>query len=164
MEYQLHRYNTKKQTVETRPANRGAEITDHLPTLKINPDELNMWTDVEPVREAIGGFANMVHLIISLELPKWWKYKKVYGYGGRVLWSIVRMNLTQWFANLLVSRKKEPDLGRLKQEIMASLTGSTSVQRSLLLSRDTSAGLPGSTGVSSPKQEMTKCPMTPSSC
>ena len=120
MDYQLHRYNTKKQTVETRPVNRGAEITDHLPTLKINPDELNMWTDVEPVREAIGGFSNMVHLILSLELPKWWKYGKfrgLYRYGVRVLWRIAMMNSTQWFSNLLVSRNRESDLGRLKQEI-----------------------------------------------
>ncbi|MGW8323579.1 MAG: hypothetical protein ACWGSD_18705, partial [Thermodesulfobacteriota bacterium] len=120
MDYQLHRYNTKKQTVETRPTNRGAEITDHLPTLKINPDELNMWADLEPVREAIGGFSNMVHLILRLELPKWWKYGKFHGlyhYGWRVLWRVAMMNFTQWFSNLLVSRNRESDLGRLRQEI-----------------------------------------------
>ncbi len=117
MAYQLHRYNVIKQTVEDRPVNRGAEITDHLPTVKIKPDELNLWAEIEPVQEGVGGFSNKLLLIISLEIPKWWKYKKLYGYGCRVLWSMARMNFTQWFANLLVSRKKESDLSRLKQEI-----------------------------------------------
>lgn len=50
MEYELRRYNQMKQKTEARPLNRGAEITDHLPTLKIEPDALNMWSEIEPVK------------------------------------------------------------------------------------------------------------------
>ena len=117
MEYQLRRYNQMKQKIETRPVNRGAEITDHLPTVKVEPDALNMWSEIEPVKELITGMANKFFLLTVLELPKCARYGKLYDYGWRALWSMVRMNTTQWFANLLVSPKKEHDLGRLKREI-----------------------------------------------
>jgi len=58
MEYQQRRYNQMKQKIETRPVNRGAEITDHLPTVKVEPDGLNMWSEIEPVKELITGMAN----------------------------------------------------------------------------------------------------------
>ncbi len=58
MEYQLHRYNQMKQKTETRPENRGAEITDNLITLQVDPDALNMWSEIEPVKELITGMAN----------------------------------------------------------------------------------------------------------
>jgi ferredoxin len=115
--FQLHRYNVMKQTVEERRVNRGAEITDNLTTVKIKPDDLNLYSEIDLLAEGVGGFSSKIFLIINLEIPKWWKYKKLYGYGWRVLWSMARMNFTQWFGNLLVSRKKESDLGRLKQEI-----------------------------------------------
>jgi ferredoxin len=117
MAYQLHRYNVRKQTVVKRRVNRGAEITDNLPTLKIKPDDLNMYSEVDPVTEGVGGFGDKFWLLVSLEIPKWWKYRRLYGYGWRILWAMLRMNYGQWFDNFFVSRKKETDLNRLKQEI-----------------------------------------------
>jgi hypothetical protein len=52
----LRRYNFKKQEVEFRPPNPGKLITDNLPTVQIDPELLDLYSEIQPLPDGPGAF------------------------------------------------------------------------------------------------------------
>jgi hypothetical protein len=119
----LTRYNVNAQTVELRPPNLGKEITDHLPTITVDSETLDMFSEVNPLEELIEGMSNKFALFMRTEFPKWSKRGKIKAYGWGAIKSVLKMNLIQTFQNRFVSNKKETDLGKLKNDIKEYATG-----------------------------------------
>ncbi len=119
----LARYNVKAQKVELRPPNLGRETTNHLPTISIDPETLDMFSELNPENELIAVMSNKLSLFVRTEIPKWSKRRKIRTYGWGVTKSVLKMNLIQNFQNRSVSKVKEKDLFKLKNEIKEYATG-----------------------------------------
>jgi ferredoxin len=114
------RYNVRKQRVEPGRPNPGKVITDNLPTLRIDPQALDMYSDIHPLEELIEVMRNKWMLVTRMEIPKWSKRGKLHEYGWGLLRGILRMDLRQSSYNRkLVSGEREEDLAQLKSDIKA---------------------------------------------
>ncbi|MBU0991027.1 MAG: hypothetical protein KJ737_00920 [Proteobacteria bacterium] len=113
----LTRYNVKKQKVEPRPPNPGKEITDKLSFVKLDPINIDLYSEINPLDELIVEMADKFALATLTEIPKWYKRNKLIKYGWGVSKSLLKMNFLQDFQNRLVSKKREEDLDRLKKDI-----------------------------------------------
>ena len=69
----LRRANARKQIVELRRPNLGKEITDGLPTVHIDPDTLDLYSEVQPVDELVSAMRDKWMLVQKVEIPKWQK-------------------------------------------------------------------------------------------
>lgn len=138
----LKKYSIIRQSVYTRPPNRGGAITDNLRTPKTDPEEMDLYTEIEPLRELIPLMSNKLWLILRIEIPKWFKRGKLIRYGGGMIGSIIRMKFGQ---PLTMPRKKPPDNhGLLKEEIkeyarsLGFISGFTMVDRRFISRGDDS--------------------------
>jgi Pyruvate/2-oxoacid:ferredoxin oxidoreductase delta subunit len=114
------RYNIRKQCVELRRPNPGKEITDNLPTVQIDPEALDMYSETHPLEELIEVMRNKWMLVTKMEIPKWSKRGKTREYGGGLVRGILKMNLRQSAHNKkYVSKVREEDLSQLKKDIIA---------------------------------------------
>lgn len=112
--------NSRKQTIDLRPPNPGKEITDNLSTLRIDPEALDTYSEIDPLEELIEVMRNKWMLVTKVEIPKWSKRGKLREYGWGVSKGILKMNLRQSSYNKkLVSGKREEDLSQLKKDIKA---------------------------------------------
>ncbi len=80
----LRRANPRKQTIDLRRPNPGKEITDHLPTVSVEPDTLDLYAEVQPVDELVGAMRDKWMLVGKVEIPKWRRRKKLKDYGWGV--------------------------------------------------------------------------------
>ena len=119
----LTRYNVRKKRVDERPANPGKEITDHLPFVGIDPETLDLYSEINPLDELIGKMADKTTLVLETEIPKWRKRGQLRGYGWGVAKGILKMDLMQGFMDRFVAGKKEENLTVLKREIKAFAAG-----------------------------------------
>ena len=113
----LRKYNPRKQSVGLRRPNPGKSITDNLVTTRVNPETLDLYSEVPPVDELIGVMRNKPMLVWKVEVPKWGKRNKLIPYGWGVTRSILRMGLEQFFPRRFVWKTKSGDLSALKKEI-----------------------------------------------
>lgn len=111
--------NRRTQRIELRPPNPGKEITDNLPTLQIDPEALDTYSEIDPLPELVGVMRDKLMFVIKIELPKWGMRGKVieYGWDG-VLLGLLQMNIGQFFAKRFISREREEDLAKLKKDIL----------------------------------------------
>ena len=116
--------NSRKQTIELRRPNPGKEITDNLPTLRIDPEALDTYSEIDPLEEVVGVMRRKLTFGARIEIPKWGKRRKLteYGWNGVIL-SLVKMDLAQFFFKRFVSRKRENDLAQLKKDITTYAAG-----------------------------------------
>ncbi len=115
----LRQANPRKQAIELRPPNRGKAITDGLPGLRIDPDTLDLYSEVQPLSELVGAMRDKGSLITKVEIPKWRKRRKLGVYGWGVMQGLLKMDLLQPVAGRFVSRTRQRDLAALKEEIRA---------------------------------------------
>ncbi|MFH0728735.1 MAG: 4Fe-4S double cluster binding domain-containing protein [Pseudomonadota bacterium] len=113
----LNRYNIKAQKVELRPPNLGKEVTDHLPFVKIEPELLDLYSELNPLEELIPTMSDKLALVVRTEIPKWYIRSKLHAYGWGVIKSLLKMNYLQHFQNIFIAKDKEEDLIKLKNEI-----------------------------------------------
>lgn len=131
----LRKYNRLKQSVELRPKNPGKKITDNLPGLVIDPDTLDMYSDVSPIPELPGCMSSKAMLAMKIEIPKWRKRKKLYSYGWGVSRGILEMDIGQLFRKRPAGRKEQAPTTTLKKEIrdyaksMGFICGFTKIDR-----------------------------------
>jgi ferredoxin len=118
-ETRLRRANSRKQTIELRPVNRGKEITDTLRTVRIDPDSLDLYSDVQPVDELVGAMKDKWMLVKKVEMPKWRRRQKLVDYGWGVTSGILKMDLLQFFFGRQVGRRSRADLASVKREIQS---------------------------------------------
>ena len=111
--------NPLKQRIDLRPPNSGKAITDNLPTVQIDPEALDMFSEIDPLEELISMMRRKIVFGIKVELPKWGRRGKLieYGWAG-VIFGLLRMDIGQFFTKRLVSRMRENDLVKLKKEIV----------------------------------------------
>ena len=119
----LRRANSRKQIIELRRPNPGKEITDRLPTVRVDPDTLDLYSEVQPVDELIGAMRDKWMLIGKVEIPKWRRRQKLGEYGWGVAKGILAMDLLQSFSQRLVAGKRQEDLAELKEEIREFAAG-----------------------------------------
>lgn len=116
----LRKYIPRKQTVVLRPPNPGKTITDNLPTIEIDPETLDQFSEVQPLSELIGVMSDKVALVARVEMPKWRRRGKVIEYGWGAFKSVLRMDFAQQFVkNKTADRgtNAKPALTELKKEI-----------------------------------------------
>lgn len=63
MQSRLRRTNLRKQVIEFRSPNRDKEITDNLPGMRIDPDALDLNSDVQPVDGIVGAMRDTWMLV-----------------------------------------------------------------------------------------------------
>jgi ferredoxin len=119
----LRRANARKQTIELRRPNPGKEITDRLPTVRIDPNTLDLYSEVQPVDELVSAMRDKWTLVQKVEIPKWRRRNKLGEYGWGVSKGILKMDLLQYFFQRVVARKRQEDLVLLKEEIREFATG-----------------------------------------
>jgi Pyruvate/2-oxoacid:ferredoxin oxidoreductase delta subunit len=118
-----------------RPPNHGKRITDSLRTIKIEPETLDMYTEVSPLQMLPGVMSNVLMLALRIEVPKLKKRRKLGDYGLSVIKGLIRMNLWQPLFEKKVCVKRDNNLTILKQEIkhyaekLGYLCGFTKVDR-----------------------------------
>lgn len=113
----LRRANPRKQTIELRPPNRGKEITDNLRTVRIDPNSLDLYSDVQPVDELVGAMKDKWMLVKKVEIPKWRRRRKLVDYGWGVTSGILKMDFLQPLSGRRIGRRRREDLASLKREI-----------------------------------------------
>ncbi len=119
----MRRANARKQLIELRRPNLGKEITDHLPTVRVDSDILDLYSEVQPLDELVGAMRDKWMLIKKVEIPKWRRRKKLKDYGWGLTKSVIKMDLLQSFSKGFVARKRREDLVRLKKEIREFASG-----------------------------------------
>jgi len=113
----LRRANSRKQIIELRRPNRGKEITDRLPAVSVDPDTLDLYSEVQPVDELVGVMRDKWMLIGKVEIPKWRRRKKLKDYGWGVTKGLIKMDLLQPFSARFFAGKRQGGLAALKKEI-----------------------------------------------
>lgn len=108
----LRRANPRKQTIELRPPNRGREITHNLRTATIDPDSLDLYSDVQPVDELVGAMKDKGMLVKKVEIPKWRRRRKLVDYGWGVTSGLLKRDLLQSFSGRRDCRRRRADPGR----------------------------------------------------
>ncbi len=119
----LRRANPRKQVIELRRPNLGKEITDRLPTVRIDPNTLDLYSEVQPVDELVSAMRDKRMLVQKVEIPKWHKRQKLGEYGWGVMKGLLKMDLLQPFFQRLVARKRQEDVVLLKEEIRECAAG-----------------------------------------
>ncbi len=113
----LRRYSPWKQSVGLRRLNPGKSITDNLLTTRVNPETLDLYSEVHPLPELIDVMRNKPMLVLKSEIPKLHRRKKLAPYGYGITKGLVRMGLQQLYFRRLVSKSKAEDLCCLKEQI-----------------------------------------------
>jgi len=109
--------------VEIRPPNPGKIITDNLPTVKVDPETLDTFSEVNPLSELPGCMRDKVRLVYKIEFPKWARRNKINDYGWGVFKGILKMDFGQSRSGGAVSKSKQVDLVALKKEIREYAAG-----------------------------------------
>jgi len=133
----LRKSNIFRQTYILRPCNYGKVITDNLPTVKVNSHDLDLYTEIEPLKELIP-LMHKVFLTLIVEFPKWLKRGKFIKYGCGVFFQIARMKFDQVLK--MINKRKSiasdrESLSQLKNDIkeyaqdMGFICGFTKVDR-----------------------------------
>lgn len=115
--HRLRRYNKIKQSVELRPPNPGKAITEQQPGMKIDPETLDLYSEIQPVSELITVMLEKFWLVANLEIPKLKKRKKLMEYGWGVTKTIFKMDLGQKYFHQKTSNNRQEDLSLLKKQI-----------------------------------------------
>jgi len=122
-QHALRKYSTWKQSVGLRRPNPGKSITDNLLTTRVEPDTLDLYSEIHPVKELINVMRNKLMLVLKVEIPKLGRRKKLIPYGWGVIRGLIKMGFEQFFFRKFVSRKKSEDLCALKKEICEYAAG-----------------------------------------
>ena len=100
-----------------RPPSPGKIITDNLPTVRIDPETLDMFSEVNPLSELPGCMRDKTRLVYKIEFPKWARRNKLIDYGWGVFKGILKMDFGQSLAGGVVSKTKQENPAALKKEI-----------------------------------------------
>ncbi|MGW8321787.1 MAG: hypothetical protein ACWGSD_09575, partial [Thermodesulfobacteriota bacterium] len=96
---------------------------DRLLTVNVDPDILDLYSEVQPLDELVGAMRDKWSLVKKVEIPKWRKRKKLKDYGWGVTKSALKMGVLQPFSKRFVARKRQEDLVRLKRGIREFASG-----------------------------------------
>jgi len=121
--FQMRRYNKKEQLVEFRLANQGKAITDNLPNVRIDPDLLDLYSEIDPLPIAVGAMQDFKSLTMKIEIPKWSKRRKIKEYGWGTAKAILKTEVGQRFFCNRVGPNQQKDLSLLKKEIREYAAG-----------------------------------------
>ena len=115
----MRRYRPWRRQIEVRPPNRGKAITDHSPTVNVEPAVLDMASELEPLSsEGTAFFSNFPATMWAVEFPKWRRYGQFWRYLRGVMGPNFYAQRLQGVANRFrVARRRQRDLHRLKQDI-----------------------------------------------